>query len=217
MVFVAEGVLGAAQRVCDNPNVTVHFSNKDDGETGCRGAAAAIAFLDAQGFRTDMAIAVHFVASIEEIQNGTLYGCFNRDTKKVVILEFAACREMTQAREGFDLALSRQFHLGIVVHEVAHAIADGNFNVAQPPWIASEYIAYVTQFATMTERLRQRILAAHPVTAFDSVYQINDMMLTFNPERFGVKSYLHFRLPENGRRFLDDLRSGKINLFQSMP
>jgi hypothetical protein len=83
------------------------------------------------------------------------------------------------------------------VHEIAHAIADANF-VRRPVAPAHENIAYTTQLATMPEELRNTILRNVDTDGYEHLKEVGDMLLMIDPNRFAVKSYLHFMRPQNG-------------------
>ena len=95
-------------------------------------------------------------------------------------------------------------HRSIVAHEVAHAIASQNLPEKQA-FVTQEYIAYVTQLATMPPDVREKVLANFPNNSFDTDEQINMTIFMMAPEVFAVKAYRHFLKPENGAAFFQRL------------
>ncbi len=49
------------------------------------------------------------------------------------------------------------------------------------------------QLATLPGPKRRRILDQFEGAAFSDVEQVSDLILAFDPNRFAVKAYLHFR------------------------
>lgn len=182
---------------CGNADAVVVSSGSAEAETACGAAAAAAGFLEANGLWMKGPIEIHIVAKFPAGKDYTGFGNYDRAARKAHVLSFPASREAPV----FGLLMDRDLHRSLVVHEVAHAFAADNFTVKNPPWAASEYIAYVTQIATMPPALRQRALAVYQGTGFESPLQINPIFLMMAPDIFAAKAYRHFERPESGAVF----------------
>ncbi len=145
--------------------------DKEDVETGCKGAADAVAFLGALGLDTTAPVEVRFVESLPDgLAAITALGCNVNAERRIYVLTFSGCHKLGLAP---GLPIDRALHRSLVAHEVAHHIAAANFKVAEPAVVAHEYIAYVTMFATMAPYERDRILERFPGDGFDTERPFN--------------------------------------------
>jgi hypothetical protein len=109
-------------------------------------------------------------------------------------------------QNSYGLKMSKEFYESIIIHEVAHFIAEKI--VGRKIEITnSEYIAYVVQLSQMQPKIRQAILSKLPLLAFKTE-EINLDVMLFNPTVFAVKSYLHFK--ESKGQYIKDILSGTI-------
>ena len=203
---------GPPQDQCHNSNAyIVGLSQSEDRKTACAGAVDAISFLAVHGFSVGGPIQIYIVASIPEEKAGPALGYFDRRDETAHVLSFAALRAMHDTRI-FGLPVDRELHGSLVAHEVSHVVASRNFSVKCPSYAAQEYIAYVTQLATMPTALRERILASSPSLAFKTASEINSVTLSFSPQKFAVGAYRHFARSENGAAFIRALLTGEVRL-----
>jgi hypothetical protein len=198
--------------------VTVHSLDTEDAETGCKGAADAVAFLAARGFDTTAPVEVRFVERLPDafaaFAGASVLGCNVKAEQRIYMLTFSECRKMGLAP---DLPIDRALHRSLVAHEVAHHIAAANFKVEKPAVAAHEYIAYVTMFATMAPYQRDRILERFPGDGFDTERPFNLTLYMMAPHFFGAQAYRHFMRLEDGRAFLERVLSGSVLLDEERP
>ncbi len=195
------GSTKANHRPCPNSKVVVALSQSEDCETACTGAIDAISFLEASGFRLAGPINIHPMGRITEEILADAFGYFDSRTERIHVQSFSASQEAVQGVGMFGLPMDRDLYRSIVIHEVAHLIASHNFTMGSPSRAAQEYIAYVTQLATMPPGLRDRILANFPGEGFRTSTEINSMTYMLLPEKFAVGVYRHFLRSENGAAF----------------
>jgi hypothetical protein len=198
---------------CPGRNVVVHSAARGDAETACEAAGEAIDFLAAQGFDTTGAVKVNLVRKIPVVGLPTI-GCYDHPHRRVYVLVFS---EFLKLKTWSELPVDRTLYKSLVAHEVAHAVAAANFSVPKPSILAEEYIAYVTQLATMPLRYRERVLEQSSGEGYDSA---NEMTVTFyliSPFRFGVNAYRHFLKPGNGESFLKGVLSGRVLIGEGYP
>ncbi|MCB1772002.1 MAG: hypothetical protein KDI88_00175 [Gammaproteobacteria bacterium] len=110
----------------------------------------------------------------------------------------------------FGLPLNETLYRSVVVHELAHAIANQHFVDARPSLVAQEYIAYVAQLSTLETATRARILAANSLPAYASVDEMSSTYYAMDPSGFGIKVYRHFLSLDDPGAFLRGLLSGDI-------
>ncbi len=189
-----------AQKRCPDTGALVHASDAADAQSACGAVADAQAFLAAQGLDTSHAIEIRFVEVMPEIVAGLpVLGCYVRSEQVVYALSFEQCRTR---RLPHDIAVDRNFHRALVVHEVAHRIVTANAGREPLSAVAHEYFAYVTMFATMPAAQREQVLAKIPGSGFDATAEINLTTYLLDPVFFGAQAYRHFLKPANGRVFL---------------
>ncbi len=199
-------------RPCPNSKVVVALSQSEDCETACTGAIDAISFLEANGLRLVGPINIHPMGRITDEIFANALGFFDSRTERIYVQSFSTSQGAVQGSEIFGLPMDRDLYRSIVVHEVAHLIAIHNFTMESPPGMAQEYIAYVTQLATMPPGLRDRILANFPGEGFRTSMEISPVIHMLSPENFAVRVYRHFVRTENGAAYFRRLLMGEIRL-----
>jgi hypothetical protein len=205
----------ADETLCQGMNVSVHALDAKDTETGCKGAADAVAFLAAQGFDATARVEIRFVDTIPGgLADAPWFGCYAKAEQRVYVLTFFASQTL---RLAVDLPMDRAVHRSLVAHEVAHRIAASNFKLEKPTVVANEYIAYVTMFATIAADQRDHILARFPGHGFDTERQINLTMYLLSPQHFGAQAYRHFMRAENGQSFLQRVLAGRALADEDTP
>lgn len=101
--------------------------------------------------------------------------------------------------------MSRPLYRSLLVHEFAHALVDQNAAIGRAD---HEYIAYVTQFASMESGLRDRITAKYPHPAPIDDRELNTSYFYLSPPDFAVKAFSHFNMPDKGCEFMQELIQG---------
>ncbi len=190
--------------------MVVEADDPADREAGCRGAEAAAGFLAASGLDTQIPIRINFVESLPP-SAGALpaVGCYVRSEDRIYVLSFARCQ---RKKLEHDVIIDRPVHVGLVTHEVAHAIVRSDPRGAKLGLVAHEYIAYVTMYATMTPDRRGQVLAQIPGDGFESELHINSFIYAVDPVGFGAQAYRHYLKPGVGRSFLASVLNGQVVL-----
>lgn len=209
LVLVGQGE-AAQSLLCAGSSVVVEAADPADREAGCRGAEAAAAFLAASGLGAQIPVHISFVESLPP-SAGVLpaVGCYVRSEDRVYVLSFARCQ---QKKLEHDVVIDRPVHIGLVTHEVAHAIVRADPRGATLGPVAHEYIAYVTMYATMPPDRRSQVLAQIPGDGFESELSINSFTYAVDPVRFGAQAYRHYLKPGIGRSFLASVLNGQVVL-----
>ena len=195
---------------CAGSNVVVEAEDPADREAGCRGAGAAAAFLAASGLDTQVPVRITFVESLPP-SAGALpaVGCYVRSEDRVYVLSFAGC-ERTKLEH--DVIIDRPVHVGLVAHEVAHAIVRADPRGGTLGLVAHEYIAYVAMYEAMPPGRRGQVLAQIQGDGFESELHINSFFYAVDPVRFGAEAYRHYLKPGVGRSFLASVLNGQVVL-----
>ena len=115
-------------------------------------------------------------------------------------------------QNAYGLKMSKEFYESLIVHEVAHFIAEKIVG-RKIDNTDSEYIAYVVQLSQMHPKMRLSILSQRSLSAFKTE-DINLEVMLFDPAVFAAKSYLHFK--ENKGQYLKEILSGAPHQFTSV-
>jgi hypothetical protein len=190
--------------------VVVEADDPSDREAGCRGAEAAAAFLAPSGLDTQVPVRITFVES-RPPSAGALpaVGCYVRSEDRVYVLSFARCE---RKKLEHDVVIDRPVHVGLVTHEVAHAIVRADPRGGKLGLVAHEYIAYVARYESMPHGRRSQVLSQIPGDGFESELHINSFIYAVDPVRFGAQAYRHFLKPGIGRSFLASVLNGQVVL-----
>lgn len=191
---------------CRHGAVRVHAAAPAEAAAACDAASQAQAFFDANGLGRAGPIEIHLVSRLPIDAAEAALGCYDRRDQQIYVLDLATCRGRGRL---FDLPVDGELHRSIIVHEVAHATAAHNFAAARPSLAAQEYIAAVTQLASLSPDARARILARYPGSGFQTHAQITSTMFMLDPTHFAVQAYRHYLQPENGAAFLRRLLTGE--------
>lgn len=191
---------------CSSTNVVIHTSQPADIPLACEGARRTIVFLAEQGLDVSGPVTVQMVNKLPPVVDDSAVGCYLPSANRVEALVYS---EFIKREGWFGLPASHDLYLGLVSHEVAHAVTACNFKLLKPSIPAYEYVAYVTMLSTMDPALRERVLANFPGTGFDNDRQMNSTIYQFAPMRFGAEAYRHFLRPGNGREYLHRVLAGK--------
>lgn len=201
----------AAERRCVGTNATVTADSMYDTYLACAGAADAANFLAHQGFVVDTVVHIDVRETVylhaKRKPDFRILGRFEPEQNLVLVTSTLSQRSMAQEKPILGIPYEEALFRSVVAHEVAHAIAEDNFHIAEPTRVAHEYIAYIVQLATLPRRLRQQILDRHTADAFENEWEINPMVYGLNPEAFAVKAFRHYSSPGVGAAFLQTLLS----------
>ena len=196
---------------CANIEIDTASGFSSDRELICKAAHSARVFFQSHGITNKRRIRIRLHQ--DELNNHANHiGLYDarKDHIEMVTLEHA--RYHCNEQPPFDVQMDRELYQSFVVHEVAHAIASQSFshNIIPSSIVVQEYLAYVTQFSTMDEDARSKILQKYKVTPFTG---IEDMSLTYyqlDPNAFGVKAFRHYQSLANKSGFIQGLLSGDI-------
>jgi hypothetical protein len=195
---------------CGVPGFCVSASDPGDLDTACEAVAEATAFLGGFGLDTRLGLKVVFVDPVAPAAGEPAWGLFDGATGAVRVIPFAT--RPPRARRPLGLPWDRALHRSLIVHELAHAIARHNAEGRRLSVAAQEYIAYVTQLATLPAPHRRVLLARSHYGAFEHPGAITSLYFYLDPDAFAVKSYLHFRALEHPAGFVRGLVAGTVPL-----
>jgi hypothetical protein len=195
---------------CTVVEIIVVEAQPDEAEMVCELADDALRFMQVRGMHVPPRLTtVHVVDRLSRAQFASTIGTFDAANNRIEVLTYEAAHRLMPEHPAFGVPMNFDLYRSFVAHELAHAIAHPNF-VRRPVASAHEYIAYTVQLASMPPALRETVLRNVPTQAFGHPREIDEVMLAIDPNRFAVKSYLHFmRFGEDAGSF-DQFLTGRF-------
>jgi hypothetical protein len=191
---------------CTDQNVVVRSLVHADALIACEAAKDAIRYLSSQGMVVSGDVAIDLVATLPVVVSRSAAGCYLESERRAVALVYS---QFKKSKTWFEIPINRSLYRSLISHEVAHLVAHYNFKIPKPTIQAKEYIAYVTQLATMESGLRKQIMSHFNCKAFEGDWQMCTTIYMFDCMGFGVRAYLHFLNLPNGRDYLQSILNGK--------
>lgn len=176
----------------------------------CEGVAKARAFFREHGVEVQRRIRVRLHGTAMG-ERGNHIGLYDARNGQVELLTFEEARRQTANDSMFGIKTNEALYVSIVVHEIAHAIADQNFEIRPASLVAQEYIAYVAQLSAMQPPLRSKVLRAYDhLSAFEGIEEMSSTYYGLNPSGFGIKVFRHYQSLPKPSQFINGLLSGVI-------
>lgn len=191
------------------PEVAVEAAGTETLGEICRAATKAIVFLGQYGLHPQRSIVLEVVEEKIDYQGHAAYGRYESDRDRIQLMSYAAIlthsAQPTMLGEAFD----RVHYVGLIAHEVAHAVVDHNLVVKKFATISQEYLAYATQLAVLPAERREAIIRTMGVAAWAEGDVISPEYMAMSPSNFAVKSYRHLTSLENPAEFVGVLLNSK--------
>lgn len=194
-----------AAHICSDTGVIVMGSDQDEARQACRAARTAKYFFADLGLTLPRKVKVLLLGRmLGGAANAEELGRYDGRQRAIQVLNFDAARKMARHDvPGLGVAMDRALWRSYIVHELTHAAIHAGCDRSCPDRASHEYIAAVAQIATLPDPVRSKMLRHHhEVAAFDKASEISEIYYALSPCRFAVKSYLHYRQPENGPAFI---------------
>ncbi len=201
---------GVEASSCDDAPILVTPPAHEDRLEVCKAAKTTIALMQSYGLEAPPRLEIEIRDAVDARHDNRRFGHFDPFEGKIAVMSWKACTDIERPQKPFGLAMSHALHRSIIAHEVAHAVADWNFLVAEPNLAAHEYLAYVFQIAGMPYPLQQTILQKIDVPAFQKADEITEIYYSLNPDYFALKSFRHFMQAEDKFTLMRRLLSGEL-------
>jgi hypothetical protein len=196
---------------CSGQNVVVRSLYFADARIACEGARDAIDFLESYNLDIPDHIEIDIVTSLPADTSFSASGCYIKSEPRVRILVYSEFKKF-ETWFGVHGPRDSSQYRSLVSHEVAHKVADLNFTISKPSFLAQEYIAYITQLSTMQPELRDRVLENFSGEAFEGDWQMSPIIYMFDPMNFGIRAYLHFLNLIDGDEYIHLILNGEALL-----
>lgn len=194
-----------ARHACPDTGVVVMVAGQAEADEVCQASRLAGGFLASVGLALPDEVKVYLLARLPPgVADAEELGRYDGRTRAVQVLDYRAAQ--AQARHtvpGMGVAMDRALWRSYIVHELAHAAIHAGCDKHCPDRASHEYVAAVTQIATLPDPVRRRVLGHHgEVAAFERPEEISEIYYALSPCRFAVKAYRHYLRPEHGPAFL---------------
>jgi hypothetical protein len=133
------------------------------------------------------------VDEIEMPNGAAALGTYDPRTQMVHVLARTAYSLGSVDDQVLGLPFDEELYTSVFSHEVTHAVLHQYEREIPLSPAAHEYVAYAVQLMTLSRPHRRRIVERFDGVPFTDVNQVSTMILAFDPNKFAVKSYLHFR------------------------
>lgn len=226
---------------CGNKNISIYYKYNADYLSGCEGIKRAKKFFLKYGYTVDTPIIIYFKHEVtinfpgEGIKH--VVGCFDAKNKIIYMSSLDSPLFKNPHRvylrieklKGFSETKLRnydtlgEFHRSMVTHEVAHLLAQHNYNLQfsekehtyrEMGHGVQEYIASVVQLSTMEPSLLRNVLKQYDAAIIiDNEEQISIILYACDPEIFCIMSYRHFHSHSRSQQqnLLDRILSNNLN------
>ncbi|WP_210394540.1 DUF6639 family protein [Motiliproteus sediminis] len=168
-----------------------HEVRREDRGALCSGAASALKFLQSLGLTAKRPIKVAVEEHPLATKGHPIYGSYDRTDDIARIMSLSAIRRSLARPTIYEQPLDEAHYLGIIAHEIAHAVVQQNTRLEEISNAAQEYLAHATQMAVLPTIKRQQVIDAAGVGAWEVNDVISEVYMAFAPERFATKCYLH--------------------------
>lgn len=215
LVLFASISLGRASanvHSCTDVRVDVAQDQRGSSATVCRAARQASLVLHECGLRVLDRIPVHVVPALSAECPAHALGYFDARAATVTIPTYAACVALAGPEGRFGMPITPALYESLIAHELTHAIISQHQGRAAMGRAVQEYLAYAIQLLGMPPGLRGRILVRYPQAGPVDFDELSELYLDLAPERFAVKSYLHFVALKDRCTFVEDLLEGRRTL-----
>jgi hypothetical protein len=175
----------------------------------CRAAGQVQQFFGRLGIDPGAAIRVQLAEQPpdQELRHIGRYTFLDR---QITLLSYASTRQHVAPDMLFGSPMDEALYTSVVVHELAHAIADQHFRQRPAPRVVQEYIAYAAQLSTIDPALREAILGRFNRRGFSDICDMSTTYYGLDPSGFGTCVFRHFRQLENPGVFVRKLLDGEI-------
>ena len=197
LVAVPVAAEAPATAECGAPLLRIGHGHPVDLAHACEAWRRVSRFLfEEHGLRLKSPVALVFAERVEldlGPEKFRVLGLNDAATRTIHITSMTAAWLREPDRLMFRQQMDEELHVSLIVHELAHAILRDSYRPGGPPdLVCAEYVAYVTQFATMEPAARERVLAGYPPGDFASPDEITQVCLMMTPHEFGVRAWRHY-------------------------
>lgn len=188
--------------VCGRAHVVLEAGGADDLRLACEAVDDAVSFLVGHGLDSRQPVSLTIVDALPSRHEISALGQFDTRRGEIRVLSLLRSLQACAGNPPFGVPLSPEIYRSFIVHEVMHALTHVAGSAARADPLKMEYLAYVGQFASLSEDLRERLITMSGAEAFVKDEEISIDVYLLDPNRFGVRSWLHFHRAKDGSALL---------------
>jgi len=196
------GVAAPEAISCGRALVVLEAGDAVDLRLACEAVDDAVGFLVGHGLDSGQPVSLTIVDTLPSRHEFTALGQFDTRRGEIRLLSLAHSLQACAGNPPFGVPMSSEIHRSFIVHEVIHALTHVAGSAARADPLKMEYVAYVGQFASMSEDLREHLITISGAEPFVTDEEISINVYLLDPNRFGLRSWLHFYRAEEGSALL---------------
>lgn len=193
----------AVRRACPGEAVVVTAASSDEYESVCAAVRHGTPFLKSLGLVLPDGLTLTLDGAPQGKSADHAFGYYDPRSNSIHLLNYRAALDASRAAPSFGVPFDTAIWRSYIIHELAHAAAQGAFRRGAQRHTASEYIASVSQLATLAPDELARIFQNYGgLSGFDGEEDITLNYYLLDPAQFAINSFLHYLKPGNGGAFV---------------
>lgn len=201
----------AEEFICADRFLSVEALSVSNAGRVCESAQAAKEVLASCGLKQAQPVTIQLQSEITGIADYCA-GVYFPGEDRITLVRPTLVENLMPPKSAFAGIDPDIFFDSLIVHELAHAFIDQKSDSQLACSSDSEYIAYALQIESLPEFARDRVLAFREFDRPVPTERLNEYVLGFAPDIFGILAWTHFSDPSNGCGFISALLAGEITL-----
>ncbi len=204
--LTTSAVAEAAQ--CGNPMFRIAEGASETAQTLCATASDISDALGDCGLQQRRPVTIEVVDRLHH-RLGNCLGYFDCEYDVIHLAAPAAYSTILDADDPYALLPEDVLTKALLTHELTHALASQSAGERKIDIVDQEYIAAAMELDLMEPGIRSVFLNAEPLTVPPSEDLIDIWIYGFEPRKFAVNAWRHFRQPHNGCQLVKRILSGE--------
>ncbi len=200
---------------CTSVPVRISYASREEVQMACAAAEGAAQQLGRCGLRIGKLPHIRIEPAVRHpLTGGSVFGIFEDEAERIRVMRFSNMPAVVARTPFAELPLPDVYR-SLIVHEITHGILHQNSAGRAVHPIASEYLAYAMQIASLPTDVRQGFLSSLPPAKSMNDIVFSDIMLAFNPHLFAARAYQHFIAQEDQCQTVHSLLQGSAAFIAS--
>ena len=194
---------------CENQLVSVTYQQAEHAEITCKTVDQAVSLFEQCNLPSlSKPLRIHIV---EEIEDGCV-GLYHCGQDWIEVLEPSLMASRVDPNGAFAFLPINEYFRSAIIHELAHAVSDGNPCPFEDCLVRDEYVAYAMQVMSLTLKEQLNFAAIAGLNRPVSRDELNSISLFMAPNLFSQKVWTHLKQRNDPCGFIDQLSQGKVLL-----
>ena len=196
---------------CKDPLLRVDANDQGEANRVCDAAIRAKGFVSTCGIGQNIPVTLELRDEIPGVSDHCA-GVYQQGSHKILLVRPSAMPRLMPQDSAFTTLDDDAYYDSLVVHELAHAFSDQSSENNLACSADKEYIAYALQIESLPDAERRKFLPFQEVDHPVPEARLNDFVLGFAPDVFGLMAWAHFSEAGHGCQFIADLLDGRASL-----